>query len=106
MTSEPMRNRQNAVIGPRGAAKRAAFLTALEAAFATTPWHQVSVIDVARDAGGSAATFYQYFPNVEAAFDVIRAVVLQRDGALPKHLQLIADLIDFERAELHTEDAA
>lgn len=106
MTTDALRNRQNRIIGTAGAAKRAAFLEALETAFATTPWRQVEVIDVARQIGASAGNFYQYFPNIEAAFDVIRDTALQRDGELPTHLQLIADLIDFERAELHTEDAA
>lgn len=33
----------------------------------TSPYRDVKVIDVARKAGTSPATFYQYFPDVEAA---------------------------------------
>ncbi len=33
----------------------------------TSPYRDVRVIDVARKAGTSPATFYQYFPDVEAA---------------------------------------
>ena len=32
-----------------------------------TPWRSIKVIDIARQAGTSPATFYQYFENVEAA---------------------------------------
>ncbi|MCZ2525977.1 TetR family transcriptional regulator [Streptomyces sp. HB2AG] len=55
------------VAGRRGQATRQKLLDCLAEMLATSPYRDVKVIDVARMAGTSPATFYQYFPDVEGA---------------------------------------
>lgn len=59
------------VAGHRGRATRERLLAAVVELLATTPWRSVKVIDIAREAGTSPATFYQYFENVEHAIGVL-----------------------------------
>ncbi len=54
---------------------------------ATTPWRSIKVIDIARQAGTSPATFYQYFENVEQAILVMAEELMQGAGTL-------AELVD------------
>lgn len=53
--------------GRRGQATRQKLLDCLGKMLGTSAYRDVKVIDVARKAGTSPATFYQYFPDVEAA---------------------------------------
>ena len=55
------------VAGRRGQATRQKLLECLGEMLSTSPYRDVKVIDVARMAGTSPATFYQYFPDVEGA---------------------------------------
>jgi AcrR family transcriptional regulator len=55
------------VAGRRGQATRQKLLDCLRDMLSTSPYRDVKVIDVARKAGTSPATFYQYFPDVEGA---------------------------------------
>lgn len=55
------------VAGRRGQATRQKLLDCLSEMLNTSPYRDVKVIDVARMAGTSPATFYQYFPDVEGA---------------------------------------
>jgi AcrR family transcriptional regulator len=55
------------VAGRRGQATRQKLLECLSEMLNTSPYRDVKVIDVARMAGTSPATFYQYFPDVEGA---------------------------------------
>jgi AcrR family transcriptional regulator len=55
------------VAGRRGQATRQKLLDCLSEMLRTSPYRDVKVIDVARKAGTSPATFYQYFPDVEGA---------------------------------------
>lgn len=55
------------VAGRRGQATRQKLLDCLGEMLNTSPYRDVKVIDVARMAGTSPATFYQYFPDVEGA---------------------------------------
>jgi AcrR family transcriptional regulator len=55
------------VAGRRGQATRQKLLDCLGEMLSTSPYRDVKVIDVARLAGTSPATFYQYFPDVEGA---------------------------------------
>lgn len=55
------------VAGRRGQATRQKLLDCLSDMLSTSPYRDVKVIDVARRAGTSPATFYQYFPDVEGA---------------------------------------
>lgn len=55
------------VAGRRGQATRQKLLDCLSQMLSSAPYRDVKVIDVARKAGTSPATFYQYFPDVEGA---------------------------------------
>jgi len=49
----------------------------------STSYRDVKVIDIAREAGTSPATFYQYFPDVEAAILVLAEQMAQDGQRLP-----------------------
>jgi AcrR family transcriptional regulator len=53
--------------GQRGRATRERLLVCTAALLEQRPYRDVTVIEIARRAGTSPATFYQYFPDVEAA---------------------------------------
>ena len=59
------------VPGRRGRATRQRLLACTAELLLATPWRSIKVIDIARQAGTSPATFYQYFENVEAAITVL-----------------------------------
>jgi AcrR family transcriptional regulator len=87
-------------LGPKALATRSALISALEEELRYTAWREILVGDLARKAGCSSATFYQYFPDVCAVF---RALLerLEEEGRKPSaHVQLIAYLVDYERQEL------
>ncbi|MGW5335404.1 TetR family transcriptional regulator [Streptomyces bauhiniae] len=62
-----MRTVDGRVAGRRGQATRQKLLDCLSEMLSSSPYRDVKVIDVARKAGTSPATFYQYFPDVESA---------------------------------------
>ncbi|HEX5566570.1 MAG TPA: TetR family transcriptional regulator [Streptomyces sp.] len=68
------------VAGRRGQATRQKLLTCLSEMLSSSPYRDVRVIDVARRAGTSPATFYQYFPDVEGAVLEL-AEEMAREGA-------------------------
>jgi AcrR family transcriptional regulator len=57
--------------GRRGQATRRKLLDTTAALLGTTSYRNIKVIDIAREAGTSPATFYQYFPDVEQAVLVL-----------------------------------
>src|SRR5580700_2087004 len=59
------------VPGERGRQTRQRLLDATVELLSTTSWRSVKVTDIAREAGTSPATFYQYFGNVEEAIRVL-----------------------------------
>lgn len=71
MTAEPLRAADGRVPGRRGRATREKLLAATARLLARTSWRDLAVVDIARRAGTSPATFYQYFPDVEAAIRVL-----------------------------------
>jgi AcrR family transcriptional regulator len=75
------------VPGRRGRATRQRLLECTAELLTSTPWRSIKVIDIARQAGTSPATFYQYFENVEQAILVLAEELM--DGAA-----LLADLVD------------
>jgi AcrR family transcriptional regulator len=84
-------------LGARALATRSALISALEEELRYTAWREILVGDLARKAGCSSATFYQYFPDVCAVF---RALLgrLEEEGRKPSaHVQLIAYLVGYER---------
>ncbi|GAB2813078.1 TetR family transcriptional regulator [Streptomyces chlorus] len=75
-----MRTVDGRVAGRRGQATRQKLLDCLSEMLSSSPYRDVKVIDVARRAGTSPATFYQYFPDVEGAVLEI-AEQMVADGA-------------------------
>ncbi|MFF8645209.1 MULTISPECIES: TetR family transcriptional regulator [unclassified Streptomyces] len=73
------------VAGRRGQATRQKLLDCLSEMLSSSPYRDVKVIDVARKAGTSPATFYQYFPDVEGAVLEI-AEQMAAEGAELTHL--------------------
>jgi AcrR family transcriptional regulator len=67
------------VPGKRGQATRMRLLDSTSDLLRTTSWRSITVIDIARAAGTSPATFYQYFENFEQAILVLAEDLV--DGA-------------------------
>jgi len=80
------------VPGRRGRATRQRLLECTSELIATTPWRSIKVIDIARRAGTSPATFYQYFENVEQAILVLAEELAEGAGEL-------ASLVDGDWSE-------
>jgi AcrR family transcriptional regulator len=70
------------VPGRRGLATRQRLLECTAELLVATPWRSIKVIDIARQAGTSPATFYQYFENVEAAITVLAEELVEGAGVL------------------------
>jgi AcrR family transcriptional regulator len=73
-TDEPdveLRAADGRVPGRRGRATRQRLLECTGEMLRTTSYRDLKVIDIAREAGTSPATFYQYFADVEAAILVL-----------------------------------
>src|SRR5579875_835714 len=70
------------VAGRRGQATRSRLLECLQEMLKTSAFRDVTVIDVARMAGTSPATFYQYFPDIEAAILELANDMLREGAAL------------------------
>ncbi len=84
---DSLRAADGRVPGRRGRATRQRLLECTGEMLTTTSYRDVKVIDIARDAGTSPATFYQYFADVEAAILVL-AEEMAAQGA---HLAGIID---------------
>ena len=67
MTGEAPRAADGRVPGRRGLATRQRLLDHVAEMLASSSYRDVRVVDVARKAGTSPATFYQYFADVEEA---------------------------------------
>src|SRR5579872_4886936 len=80
------------VPGRRGRATRQRLLECTTELLSTTSWRSVKVIDIARQAGTSPATFYQYFENVEQAILVLAEELTEGAGEL-------ASLVDGDWSE-------
>lgn len=59
------------VPGRRGQATRQRLLDCTAEMLRTSSYRDLKVVDIAREAGTSPATFYQYFPDVESAILVL-----------------------------------
>ncbi|MFD5515833.1 TetR family transcriptional regulator [Streptomyces sp. NPDC127066] len=75
------------VAGRRGQATRQKLLDCLSEMLSSSPYRDVKVIDVARKAGTSPATFYQYFPDVEGAVLEIAEQMAAEGAALTRLLE-------------------
>jgi AcrR family transcriptional regulator len=78
-TVEGLRAADGRVPGRRGQATRQRLLDCTAEMLRTTSYRALKVIDIAREAGTSPATFYQYFADVEEAILVL-AQEMARDG--------------------------
>jgi AcrR family transcriptional regulator len=87
------------VPGRRGLATRTRLLECTAELLASTPWRSIKVIDIARQAGTSPATFYQYFENVEQAILVMAEELMHGAGTL-------AELVDGDWSEGASWDTA
>jgi AcrR family transcriptional regulator len=112
------------VPGRRGRATRQRLLECTSDMLTTTSYRDVKVIDIAREAGTSPATFYQYFADVEAAILVLAEEMAQQgehltgiitegswegDGALATAHELVDAFLAFwddHRAVLRVMDLA
>ena len=88
-TAEPTEDDQELIAttdgrvpGRRGLATRQRLLECTAELLVATPWRSIKVIDIARQAGTSPATFYQYFENVEAAITVLAEELVEGAGVL------------------------
>lgn len=70
------------VAGRRGQETRQKLLDCLSEMLSSSPYRDVKVIDVARRAGTSPATFYQYFPDVEGAVLELAETMAAESGSL------------------------
>jgi AcrR family transcriptional regulator len=75
---DALRAADGRVPGRRGRATRQRLLECTRDMLTTTSYRDVKVIDIARDAGTSPATFYQYFADVEAAILVLAEEMAQQ----------------------------
>ncbi len=69
------------VPGRRGRATRQRLLDATRDVLETTTYRDLKVVDIARLAGTSPATFYQYFPDIEAALLALARDLADHGGA-------------------------
>src|SRR4051794_41546403 len=81
--AEDLRAADGRVPGRRGRATRQRLLECTAEMLRSTSYRDVKVIDIAREAGTSPATFYQYFPDVEAAILVLAEQMAQDGHRLP-----------------------
>ena len=106
----PLRAADGRVPGRRGRATRQRLLERTAEMLEASLYRDLKVVDIARGAGTSPATFYQYFPDVESAILVLAEetaaegsavlVALVRDGAwkgrsaYPTSLELVDGFMD------------
>lgn len=79
---EDLRAADGRVPGRRGRATRARLLECTAEMLQGTSYRDLKVVEIARGAGTSPATFYQYFPDVEAAILVLGEEMAQEGMAL------------------------
>lgn len=85
---ESLRAVDGRVPGRRGRATRQRLLDCTTEMLRTTSYRDLKVIDIARAAGTSPATFYQYFGDVEAAILVLGEEMAHASERL---VQMVAD---------------
>lgn len=93
------------LLGTQGRERRQLILDTLHRLLLSTPWREVKIVEIARDAGCSPALFWCYFGSIEEAFDVLCQQLTQDDKPLPAHFEIIRELVDFERHSLNAEAA-
>lgn len=84
-------------LGPQGVATRDLLLDALEDALDDTAWSRIAVIRLCDAVGRKPSSFYQYFPDLEGAFDALMARLAEQGRDPSEHMRLVAALLAFER---------
>lgn len=79
---DELRAADGRVPGRRGRATRQRLLDCTREMLTTTSYRDVKVIDIAREAGTSPATFYQYFGDIETAILVLAEEMAQQGAHL------------------------
>jgi AcrR family transcriptional regulator len=74
------------VPGTRGLATRQRLLDATAEHLAAVGYRELKVVEIARLAGTSPATFYQYFPDVDAALLALSASLAEAGGRKLRNL--------------------
>ena len=86
-TDSELRAADGRVPGRRGRATRTRLLECTAEMLSTTSFRELKVIDIAREAATSPATFYQYFPDVESAILVLAEDMAVDTAALAEHVR-------------------
>jgi len=81
---EDLRAADGRVPGRRGRATRQRLLECTTEMLESSTYRDLKVIDIAREAGTSPATFYQYFADVEAAILVLAEEMARESARLPE----------------------
>ncbi len=84
---DELRAADGRVPGRRGRATRQKLLEQTADMLQTTAFRDLKVVDIARGAGTSPATFYQYFPDVEAAILVLAEEMAQQGMGLSESVR-------------------
>jgi AcrR family transcriptional regulator len=86
--SDPeLRAADGRVPGRRGRATRTRLLECTVEMLSTTSFRDLKVIDIAREASTSPATFYQYFPDVESAVLVLAEEMAEDTAELARYVR-------------------
>jgi AcrR family transcriptional regulator len=83
---EEIVDKNGRALGPRALGTRSRLLEATEKLLGERKLRDLRVIDIARDVGTSAATFYQYFRDVD---DIVLNLAEQASQEMPEILELI-----------------
>lgn len=73
--------------GRRGLATRQKLLDCTTEMLGSGPYRELKVVDIARAAGTSPATFYQYFADVESAVVVLAEDMAQQSKRFAEHVR-------------------
>lgn len=94
------RHARGCYVGPKGEARKTAILDALKLAVATFSWRAVNISWITREAGCSTALFYDYYPDLESAFDDlwVREIRSVNGGKTMRHMVIVHDLLEYERS--------
>lgn len=83
-------------LGAKATATALSFQDALLKAFDTVPWSQLTMVHVARLAGMSPASAYQYYATLDALLLATADRLKADNEPLPKHMELVLDLLQYE----------
>jgi hypothetical protein len=83
-------------VGSKALATINAFLSELETALEHTAWHDITIIDLARSTSRSPAAFYQYFGDIDVAFNTLMQMRADQGLEPTTHMTLIIWLLEWK----------